>query len=296
MEKLNQCPICSSIEQFGFLKIADYFLTKEVFSIAKCNNCGFLFTNPRPSGSEISKYYQSQDYISHNTNNSNLFSKAYSIARNFSLRKKHSLISKLVKPGSILDIGCGTGEFLNFMRGKGWDTIGIEPAENPRNFARNIYSLEVYDEQELDFLSSGHFDVITLWHVLEHVPDLDQRLKQIKRLLSGGGVLLIALPNHESWDADYYKSYWAAWDVPRHLYHFSQQTINLLLDKNEFSLISAIPMKMDAYYISLLSEKYKVGKSSVFKAIYNGYRSNYSAKRNLNNYSSLIYLAKNQNS
>lgn len=296
MEKLNQCPICSSTEQTEFADITDHFLTKEVFTIVKCKKCSFLFTNPRPSQSEISSYYHSENYISHKTSKLTLFSKAYAIARSFSLCKKHSLISKFKQPGKILDIGCGTGEFLKFMKHKSWEVTGIEPADSPRAFARNNYALEVYDEQKLDDLPPNHFDVITLWHVLEHVTRLDVRMRQIKRLLARDGLIIIALPNHESWDAKKYDTFWAAWDTPRHLYHFSQKTVEILLSKNDFTHIDTLPLKMDAFYISFLSEKYQNGKSSVLKAIINGCRSNYSAKRNLNNYSSLIYLFKNKNS
>jgi 2-polyprenyl-3-methyl-5-hydroxy-6-metoxy-1,4-benzoquinol methylase len=205
------------------------------------------------------------------------------------------MITRHKSIGNILDIGCGTGEFLNFMNRVGWKTTGIEPAASPREFAKQQYNLNIFDENELDNLPTGGFDVITLWHVLEHVPDLNNRIDQIKRLLTKDGLLVVALPNCESWDAVFYQEHWAAWDVPRHFYHFSKSTFSLLMKNNELDIFSIYPMKFDAFYISLLSEKYKQGKPNFLNAFFNGLRSNFSANQKGNNYSSLIYLIKKQN-
>jgi 2-polyprenyl-3-methyl-5-hydroxy-6-metoxy-1,4-benzoquinol methylase len=295
MESLNSCPVCESKRFEPFQKIRDHFLTKESFQIIRCVNCGFLFTNPRPGPAEIIRYYQSDAYISHAKNSKGWLSVVYEAVRKVSLRRKYNLIRQHKSGSTILDIGCGTGEFLNFMKGKGWETTGIEPAREPRTYAKETYDLAVFGEEKLEKLSVNSFDVITMWHVLEHVHDLNGRIEQIKKILSPDGLLVIAIPNCKSRDAEFYQEYWAAWDVPRHLYHFSQQTFSLLMMNHGFEIISTHPMKFDAYYVSLLSEKYKRGKSRLPAALFNGFRSNKTAKKNQNNYSSLIFLLKLQN-
>ncbi|MBE0639304.1 MAG: class I SAM-dependent methyltransferase [Bacteroidales bacterium] len=295
MEALSHCPVCDNDQFQLFKKIVDHFLTKEEFQVVQCNNCGFLFTNPRPAQSEISRYYQSDEYISHNKNKVGWLSSVYNIVRNISLYRKYKLIAKHKTASKILDIGCGTGDFLHFMKKKGWEVTGIEPADSPRGFALQNYNIDVFDEKELPHLPFGNFDVITLWHVLEHVPDLNLLIKQIKNLLKSDGLLVVALPNHESWDAGHYQTFWAAWDVPRHFYHFSKKTFSLIIKNHQLKIISSHPMKFDAFYISLLSEKYKHVKPGFIHALINGMRSNQSAKQNLNNYSSLVFLIKHQN-
>ncbi|HPR56909.1 MAG TPA: class I SAM-dependent methyltransferase [Bacteroidales bacterium] len=296
MEQLKKCPLCSGERISHHLTIPDYFLSKENFSVSKCLDCGFIFTNPRPTKNDISFYYKSDDYISHSNKNTGLISFFYKIVRNYSLRQKFNLISKFKSPGHLLDIGCGTGEFLHFMHLHNWHTTGIEPAQEPRYFAVNNYLLDVFDEEVLSSLAPESFDLITLWHVLEHVEDLKLRIQQIKKLLKKDGLLIIALPNCLSWDAQHYKNFWAAWDLPRHRYHFTPSTIHLLLRKYQFNIFYVHPLKFDSYYISLLSEKYKHGKPNFMRAFLNGFRSNFSAKRNGNNYSSLVYFIKNENS
>lgn len=295
MEQINECPVCGSNTFSQVKSISDHFLSKEQFQIAQCADCGFLFTNPRPSPENISRYYQSDEYLSHSKSNKGLISFIYDTVRNISLKKKFRLI-KQYKPGKkLLDIGCGTGEFLDYMKRMGWEVAGVEPAEQPRKFAAGKYKIEVHNEDMIDRLPEKSFDLITLWHVLEHVPDLNLRISQVKKLLANDGLLLIALPNHLSWDAHHYGEYWAAWDVPRHFYHFNEQTFSLLAGKHNLEIISINPMKFDAYYISLLSEKYKSNRTCLFAAFINGLRSNISAKRNANNYSSIIYLLKTRN-
>lgn len=295
MENISQCPVCANSRFSLSTTIADHFLTGEPFQIMRCEKCGFLFTNPRPTRIEISRYYHSDKYLSHSNNKTGLLSYVYNFVRKISLKRKHRMITRHKSPGSILDIGCGTGEFLNFMNRQGWKTTGIEPAASPREFAKQHYNLDIFDEIELDNLPTGGFDVISLWHVLEHVPDLNNRIDQLKRLLTKDGLLVIALPNCESWDAVFYQEYWAAWDVPRHFYHFSKSAFSLLIKNHELDIFSIHPMKFDAFYISLLSEKYKQGKAKLLNALINGLRSNFSANRKGNNYSSLIYLIKKQN-
>jgi 2-polyprenyl-3-methyl-5-hydroxy-6-metoxy-1,4-benzoquinol methylase len=295
MEELFKCPVCESNSLSIALTAKDYFFTQEVFQITKCNSCEFLFTNPRPNSTELNRYYQTDEYLSHSTTKKTALNILYSFLRNVSIKRKFSLISKIKFNGNILDIGCGTGEVLNYFNRKGWETLGIEPAENPRNFALSKYGLSVFEESHLDNLQTASFDIITMWHVLEHVSNLNERLSQVKRILKNDGTLIIAVPNSKSWDAGHYKNYWAAWDLPRHLYHFSISSFTRLMAKHSLIIEKIHPMKFDSYYVSMLSEKYQTGKSNYIKSGLNGFISNRSAKHHLGNYSSLIFQVKKQN-
>ena len=295
METLKNCPVCNSSRFSDFLEVEDYFLSNEVFSLKRCNTCGFVLTNPRPKENNLGLYYQSEEYISHSSSKESFTDKIYYSVRNYTIKQKFKLISKHVKDGKILDIGCGTGEFLNYFKAKGWNTTGIEPNETAREIAIKKHGLNVHFEAQLDKLKKSSFEVITMWHVLEHVPDLSSRIKQLKSLIKENGILIIAVPNIDSKDAKTYGKFWAALDVPRHLYHFNQSTIKKLFEKFGFELKETYPMKFDAFYISMISEKYKTGKSNYIKALYNGLKSNLYATSHENNYSSNIYVLQLKN-
>ena len=295
MEILGNCPICNSTQFKSFLEVEDYFLSHEIFTIQKCNSCKFVFTNPRPSEIDIGKYYQSEEYISHSSSSESITDKIYYAVRNYTTKQKFNLINKHYKTGKILDIGCGTGEFLNFFKTHGWETMGIEPNNTARKTAIKKYGLTIHQENKINELVKSSFEIITMWHVLEHVLDLNLRVRQLKHLIKKNGILVIAVPNIESRDANIYGKYWAALDVPRHLYHFNQSAIHNLFSKEGFEIIETHPMKFDAFYISLISEKYKTGKSNYVKAILNGLKSNFYGASHKNNYSSIIYVLKLKN-
>ena len=289
--KLSQCPICGKSD-FGFyLKTKDYFLTQEVFTLDKCNHCNFVFTNPIPGISELSKYYDSPDYLSHTADSFSFTGQVYKLFRNANIKNKFKIISNRAKGKSILDIGCGTGELLNYFQQKGWDVRGVEPNKSARYFASKNYNLDVFDENKIDHYEKNSFDVISMWHVLEHVPDLNSRMNQLKNLIKNDGLIIIALPNLNSPDAVKYGSHWAGLDVPRHLYHFTEDTFQVLLKKHNMELIESLPMKFDAYYVSLLSEKYLGKKIPYLPAFMNGLQSNLLAQK-ANNYSSMIFVVK----
>lgn len=292
MEQLTTCPLCGNNRLPDKYEIKDHFFTGESFLICECSSCGFLFTNPRPISENLHSYYESPAYFSHRNTRKSIAGLFYHLIRRIAIRNKHKIISRYKKCGAILDIGCGTGELLNYFKNKGWKASGIEPAFEPRKFAIENYGLEIFEESSLDYIPEKSFDVITLWHVLEHVPNLHNRILQIKRLLKDDGVILFALPNHESYDARHYKEFWAAWDVPRHLYHFSKNTFTRLMNNHDLKIIDILPMKFDSYYVSLLSEKFKKSPASPFKAFIFGFMSNIAARQNGNNYSSQIYVIK----
>jgi SAM-dependent methyltransferase len=292
MEEIKNCPICANPDFSIFLCGKDNFLSGEEFTILKCDNCDFRFTNPRPDETEMNRYYDSPDYIAHNARRRTLLMTIYKSVRKFSIRNKYSIINKFSTGKVLMDIGCGTGEFLNYCRKMNFVTIGIEPNEKARNFAIYDLGLTIFNERQLDEFFPATFDVITMWHVLEHVHKLNERLQLIHELITPDGTLIIAVPDSDSWDARKYKEFWAAYDLPRHLYHFTPDSLKHLLRKNGFGVETIIPLKIDAFYISLLSEKYLWGKQNYISALLNGIRSNIYGGKNKNNYSSLIYICK----
>lgn len=287
--EIDRCPVCSGRALAPYLETKDFFYSQEAFTLSQCDKCSFVFTNPIPS--VLSKYYETPDYLSHNSENKGVLGVIYSLIRKANIKRKYRLLSSYVSNGSLLDIGCGTGELLHFFAKKGWKTSGVEPNTSARKFAIKNYNLNVLDEDGLDILQSEYYDIISMWHVLEHVPDLHGRLSQVDRLLKKGGTLVVALPNLASPDSKKYLKYWSALDVPRHLYHFTQTTFNHLISKHNMKIINAVPMKFDSYYVSLLSEKYLKNPFFFLSAIYNGYLSNLRAKKT-NNYSSMIFVIK----
>ncbi|MBS1636240.1 MAG: class I SAM-dependent methyltransferase [Bacteroidetes bacterium] len=293
MHQNNTCLVCGSNQFEPFLVCKDYTVSKEDFQIVSCKSCGFKFTNPRPADSVIGVYYKSEDYVSHSNTRKGLINRVYHWVRNYTLGKKLALVSRHVSRGTILDYGCGTGMFLSVCHKAGWTCFGMEPDTDARALAKEQDLPEIYSNKAELVASMGNkqADAITLWHVLEHVTDMDETLSFFKKTLSEKGILIIAVPNYKSFDAAYYKEYWAAYDVPRHLYHFSQDTMQKLLDKSGFKLVETLPMKFDSFYVSMLSEKYKTGSSSLFKAFSTGLKSNVRAK-SAAEYSSVIYVFK----
>lgn len=288
-EKIETCPICKNNKLENFIICKDHMLTGESFAISKCTNCSFLFTNPRPIISEIGKYYQSEDYISHSNKTKNLSDFLYKIARKYTLSRKLKLINSLSTNKTILDYGCGTGDFLNACKNKSWEIYGIEPDKNARIKAIETTKKTIYENIN-EIMEIPRLDIITLWHVLEHIHNLNETIEILKTKLTKNGKLIIAVPNIESYDAKLYKEYWAAYDVPRHLYHFSMKTMKLLMQNHGLKVYKTQPMKLDSFYVSLLSEKYKSTKQNYKKSFITGYKSNRYAIKNNNNYSSIIYI------
>lgn len=290
IELLHTCPVCNSNQLSDYLTITDYFLSGEQFAVQQCRECDFKFINPRPSFNEIHRYYRSDDYISHNSQKKNLISRAYRVAREYNLTSKLKLIKKQGEVRSLLDIGCGTGEFLLKAQRSGIQCVGIEPTDQAKSYARNVNHLEVYSSLNECELPEKSLDCITMWHVLEHVHDLDLLFSKVTHWINPSGHFIVAVPNCRSWDAEHYKEHWAAWDVPRHLYHFEERTLVKLALKYGFRCKSIVPQKLDSFYVSLLSEKYKKKQGTFPKAIINGLRSNIAAMISKRGYSSQIFI------
>lgn len=293
MLQILNCPICNSLITKNHIKCVDHTATQEEFNLMLCEKCDFCITTPRPNN--LDKYYISKEYISHSSKATNIIDQVYLLARKFTLRNKFNLVQKQITNNgtpALLDVGCGTGEFLKYSKNKNWSITGVEPTAKAFSIASEITS-QIYTS--LEEITQNQFDSITLWHVLEHIPDLNSTLQSLKEKLKDNGTIFIAVPNFKSYDAIYYNYIWAGYDVPRHLWHFSQQSMQNLINNNGLALKETIPMKLDSYYVSLLSEKYsnenKINLSAILKATLNGFKSNRKAKHN-GEYSSLIYVIK----
>lgn len=268
------------------LELKDYSVTGDTFELYLNAELELLKTSPQPVGVDLDRYYDSEDYISHTDAKRDWFEKAYQLVKGITIQFKVKLIEGFELNGkTILDIGCGTGDFLVAAQKVGWKTIGLEPNTKAKKIVKNK-GISIIESLEL--LESNSIDLISMWHVLEHVPDLNSQITTIKRVLKKDGILLVAVPNYKSYDASYYKRYWAAYDVPRHLWHFSQTSIQLLFKKYEFTLENKYPMWFDSFYVSLLSEKYMNGKSNIRRAFWIGLKSNWKAKKS-SEFSSIIY-------
>lgn len=286
------CPICLSTELGYDFTCTDYFLSRETFPIVKCVRCSFTFTQDHPDEKEAERYYESEDYISHSDTSEGLTNKLYRLARNFMLERKVRLIRKITgtRSGNILDIGSGTGYFANAMKKAGWQAEGIEINKKAREFSIAEFGLNIYDTSELSSLKSGSYDCITLWHVLEHFHDPDTYMAEVSRLLTPGGSCIIALPNSNSYDALYYREFWAAWDVPRHLWHFTPESFRKYCEKSSFELLKTYSLPFDVFYISILSERYKRAGRGFTRGMFNGMRFWFLSMFNKKRASSLIYV------
>ena len=294
MTTIKKCPICQSEKLKLSFSCIDDTVSRETFPIYACEECTFLFTNNTPNTEDLGKYYQSEEYISHSNSNKGLFNKLYKVVRYITIKQKVNLLGKDI--GVVLEFGSGTGEVLAACKAKGWKCIGIEPEEKARKQAYKNHELELAETSERIRLEERSIDRIMLWHVLEHIPNLNETVGKIKRWLKKEGQVLIAVPNHKSWDAKYYKESWAAYDVPRHLYHFDKNSMNILLSQHNLEITKTKPMWFDAFYVSMLSEKIKSGHKRMLKGVIIGFISNLRALFGNQEFSSQIFIVRHKRS
>ena len=288
----TECPVCKNSQINPLLTVTDNSVSRESFVIWQCANCSLRFTQDAPDESSIERYYKSENYISHTNTDKGLINQLYKGVRRFTLEQKGELVITTtgLNNGRILDVGCGIGAFINTMQGKGWTVKGLEPDSHARKLAKKLYHIDCEEPAQLFQLTPASFNAITLWHVLEHVHELHGYMEQLKNLLACNGRLFIAVPNYTSLDADLYGSNWAAYDVPRHLYHFTPKAMNALVEQHGMKVISKKPMWFDSFYVSMLSSKYRNGRTSYIFSAINGLRSNLKALRDTDSCSSLIYI------
>ena len=292
MKVLTECPVCRHSDFKPLFTCEDHTVSHETFQLTTCEHCGLVMTNPRPDDDQLEKYYQSDAYISHSNKTFTITDRVYKVARAFTLNWKYKLIHRhaVTSPQSVLDFGCGTGSFLRTCKERGMNISGVEPSEGARRLAVKATGADI--AASLDNITD-RYDVITLWHVLEHVSDFNDTILQLKSKLAENGTIFIAVPNLNSLDAKTYKQHWAGYDVPRHLWHFSIHTMGRILSQNQLRVTDIIPMKLDSFYVSMLSEKYRDpnARGSLVNAVFQGLNSNRAAKKT-GEYSSLIYTAR----
>ncbi|HSC52177.1 MAG TPA: class I SAM-dependent methyltransferase [Phnomibacter sp.] len=291
-----QCPVCNSSQIGPALQCKDYTVSKENFEVWECKNCMARFTQQVPDAESIGPYYASENYISHSDTSKGLISKLYKTARKYTLAKKVKGVAAAsgLTNGNLLDVGCGTGAFLDAAKRAGWKVTGLEPDALARRNAQKLYGIEPLEASQLYQLPAASFDVITLWHVLEHIHDLQGYFEQFNRLLKPGGTLIIAVPNYLSKDAANYGEYWAAYDVPRHLYHFTPKSIEIIAANNGLAVHEVQPMWLDAFYIALLSEQYQHGSQRLVPAFFSGLNSVWNAARHKGTCSSQVYVLRSK--
>ncbi len=294
-EPFSPCPICNKSDIDNLLHTKDYSLTRESFDIIECANCSLKYTFPIPPADQIAPYYNFPDYISHSDTKTGWMNQLYHAVRKRTLDQKSSWVQSLFTgyKGKLLEIGAGTGAFANAMHEKNWEITALEPDASSRQKALENYNLHLLATDTLYQIEENTQDVICLWHVLEHVHDLKGYFKTFTKILKPNGRLIIAVPNYTSFDAHYYKKYWAAYDVPRHLYHFSPASMRILLKQFDLQLVQTKPMWFDSFYVSLLSEKYKkTGFWGIIRAGFIACISNIKAINNPEKASSIIYEIK----
>lgn len=269
---IKTCPLCGGTQLERALTCVDHYATGEVFHLCRCAECGFLFTQDFPSEKEIGRYYETPDYISHSDTKKGIVNRVYHYVRRYMLKRKARLVMNEAhrKEGRLLDIGTGTGYFPATMKALGWQVQALEKNESARNFARAHFGLEVRPETDLAGYAPESFDVITLWHVMEHLEQLNGTWERLHSLLADKGVLVVAVPNCSSYDARKYGAYWAAYDVPRHLWHFTPDTMQKMGAKHGFILSARHPMPLDAFYISMLTERYMHHRGAFVRGLVTG--------------------------
>ena len=290
--KIDTCPLCSGQQLEHALTCTDYYASGETFEIIRCAHCSFLMTQNAPVEAEIGKYYETPDYISHSDTQKGLMNRVYHWVRQYMLSQKARLVKQAAKmpKGTILDYGTGTGYFANTMERKGWTVKAVEKSLQARTFAKEHFGLDVDAETALPHYQSETFDVVTLWHVMEHLEHLNEMWNTLHRILKERGVLIVAVPNPNSYDAKKYKEWWAAYDVPRHLWHFSPSVMQKFGAKHGFILEAEYPMPFDAFYVSMLTEKYKGSSLSFIKGLWTGTCAWFSTLGKKEYSSSMIYV------
>ncbi|MBP7510346.1 MAG: class I SAM-dependent methyltransferase [Bacteroidia bacterium] len=298
MEILNNCPVCKQNQNRVLFNCTDFVASGEEFTIVECANCSLQYTNPRPSEIEIGKYYQSDKYISHaGTDKSELgvTYKIYDWVRNYSIGIKLKAIKKYHPNGKLLDLGCGLGYFLNGVKvDKTFDAVGADISDDAIDYVFKTFGIEVYKENALKQIPTNTYDIITQWHVMEHVHRLDERMEELKRLLKENGTMFIAVPISNSFDSKYYKAFWDGYDVPRHLYHFNRKSFHLMMENHGFKVVEERSMLFDAPYISMRSEYHQKHKLGFIRGGILGLRSSINALFT-KNHSSILFVVKHNN-
>jgi len=286
MENVD-CIICNSTINSPYIEVLDRFSCKS-FQIVKCE-CGFKFLSPRPKFSGITYYYENDDYDPHRLENKSIFHTVYGWVQKIALRWKFKHISKFIRSGNLLDIGGGGGRFCSYFKSKGW-RVSLQDNSSKARFLAQEADIETYTL--LSEIQSQQFDLITMWHSLEHIHAIDALFQNVNRLTSDDGFLVVAVPNINAPERKFLGKDWAPWDAPRHLYHFNYAQLSKLLRKYGWKIEFSMPMIQDTPYNILLSLNIK----SPLELIWGGFVLLYSLIKitigGVNSSSSLMVICK----
>lgn len=230
MERI--CPVCGTGHP-------NLYCEKNGFTILRCSSCGLGFVGDLPSEEELGKFYRGS-YLPYHLLYGDFKEKA---------ERRFSLVESAVgnRLGSLLDVGCSYGFFLNVARTHGWKVKGVEMGSRPAEYSRTKYGLDVFEGplQQADFADSS-FDVVTLFHVIEHARNPLDLLSTIRRILRKGGSLVMLTPNIESLHSQILGKAWTWLSPPDHLFYFSRRSMGLALRKCEFRVASLRSITVDA--------------------------------------------------
>ena len=288
----TNCPWCGSKNSHLHLQLKDYFLTQESFEIVECDDCHLLYTTPRPTPDVIGNYYKSENYFSHQENKKGFVPRIYEAVKKVNIKRKFALATDgilLENDRQMLEIGCGVGDFLHYAEQKGWHCYGAEPSDDAVKILKLKSDAKVVKPEQIESFSDASFDLICMWHVLEHVDNLKWQITQLKRLAKPHGRIVVAVPNYQSYDARFYHDKWAAYDVPRHLNHFSREFVFNQLNDSELILKSVHPLVWDSFYVSYMSEQFLNHRMPLLRGFCRGLISNGKALVS-GQYSSLVYV------
>ncbi len=291
-QEFKPCPLCGASGQIPYAGCTDYTVSKEHYTLMRCPSCGMVYTLDPPSQDKMAQYDKLGLKLKLGDSPSGLIGKLYYRVRSYMLgRKAHIVESQSYRTaGTLLNYGAKTGFFSHRMERRGWKVISVEKYHEERQFSLEMFHHRMIDLNEMDKLRPGTFDVITLWHVFEHNPHPDKLLDRFYDLLRPGGILVMACPNICSTDAMHYGPYWAAYDVPRHLWHFSPTSLCNLVHKHGFTLMHHESMPFDSFYISILSEKQMRHKLAFIRGFLYGLHSWLVSLSKRGKSSSLVYV------
>lgn len=291
--EIKACIVCGSTDHQTELLVTDWLVTQEKFNVKRCNKCLFRFTANPPSAEAAGKYYETEEYVEHSDNNDGFINKLYHFGRKWMMKYKLSLIQNLQTGNRLLDVGSGAGYFLNFMQQSGYAVEGVEISEKAVKGCKDKYNIDAYHPSRLiGNKIEINVDIITLWHVFEHVYEYDEYFNSFSKLLSKDGRLIIAMPNYKCLEEKIYRTHWNGYDTPRHLWHFTPETFKKFAADRGFEIVKMKSLPLDPFYNSMISASYKKSFTLLPITLLNGILSSILSSISLKHSSSIVYILK----
>ena len=287
-----ECPLCGGNDTSHFTDCTDHAVSNETYSLQRCGSCGLIFTIAPPDSQDKQTYSKLDQELNRADNPRKRLDRLYYYARILNIRRKIRLIERLtrVSSGKLLNYGAKSGYFSSRMTDRGWKVTSLEEYHEQRIFSLEMFHHRMMDIDEIDSLPPGSFDAVTLWHTLEHQEDPHTLIEKLIRLLKPNGLLFAAVPNTDSLDAAWYGSQWAAWDVPRHLLHFNTTSMIRFGLAHNLVLMHHERMPFEAFYIPMLSEKFKGNRHPIITGAVRGLKFWHKTNTDREKSSSIVYV------